>query len=89
MKSVFHFPSNFLHVSSCYTSLYFGTNSKIYETLIWRKYGMEDKGTTLIAWEKVCKHKYQGGLGILDVGTHNKAPMMKNLHKFFNKGDPP
>jgi hypothetical protein len=53
----------------------------------WRKYGMDDKGTALIASQKACKPKNQGGLGIVDVATHNKVLMMKNLHKFFNKAD--
>lgn len=52
---------------------------------MWRKYGMKDKGSALIAWGKFCKPKHQGGLGILDVATHNKALLMKNLHKFLNK----
>ena len=41
-----------------------------------RKFGMEDRGTTLIAWSKVCRPKKQGGLGILDISLHNKALLM-------------
>lgn len=48
---------------------------------------MEDRGTTLIAWNKVCRPKHQGGLGILNIDTHNKALLMKNLH--FNKENLP
>lgn len=33
--------------------------------------------------------KDHGGLGVLHVATHNKAPLIKNLHKFFNKLDLP
>lgn len=50
---------------------------------------MEDRGTALIAWKKVCRPKKQGGLGILDIATHNKALLMKNLHKFLNIADTP
>ena len=50
---------------------------------------MEDRGTALIAWSKVCRPKKQGGLGILDISIHNKALLMKNLLKFLNKEDIP
>lgn len=46
---------------------------------------MEDRGTALIAWSKVCKPKQHGGLGILDIVVHNRALLMKNLYKFLNK----
>ena len=50
---------------------------------------MEDKGTALIAWDKVCKSKDQGGLGVLDLIAQNKALLLKHLHKFFNCHDLP
>lgn len=50
----------------------------------WRKYGLEDKGSALIAWDKVCLPKDQGGLGVLDLATQNKCLLVKHLHKFFN-----
>ena len=50
---------------------------------------MMDTGPALIAWESVCKPKAQGGLGILDITVHNKALLMKFLHKFLNKVDTP
>ena len=45
---------------------------------------MEDKGTALIVGEKVSFDK-KGGLGFMDIETHNKALLIKFLHKFFNK----
>lgn len=48
-----------------------------------------ETGTTLIAWDKVCKPKKSGGLGVLDITTHNQALLMKFLHKFLNKEDIP
>ena len=50
---------------------------------------MEDRGTSLIAWTKVCQPKKYGGLEILDIAIHNKALLMKNIYKFLNKEDIP
>jgi hypothetical protein len=46
----------------------------------------EDKiqGKCLASWEMICRHKDQGGLGVLDLRTQNKALLLKNLHKFYN-----
>lgn len=55
----------------------------------WRKYGTQDRGSALISWEQVCKPKSHGGLGVLDLHTHNKSLLMKFLHKFLNKSDIP
>jgi hypothetical protein len=38
-------------------------------------------------WDMVCLPKSEGGLGVLNLGTHNDALILKNLHKFFNKED--
>ncbi|KAM3292613.1 hypothetical protein ACQJBY_036379 [Aegilops geniculata] len=56
---------------------------------LWRKFGTMDAGPALISWDSVCKPKDQGGLGILDISVHNKALLMKFLHKFLNKVDTP
>lgn len=63
--------------------------NKYVRNFFWRKYGMTDKGSALIAWSKVCKPKVQGGLGILDILTHNKALLMKNIYRFLNKEEIP
>lgn len=52
---------------------------------LWRNFGQQIAGPALIAWEKVCKAKNQGGLGILYAAIHNRALMMKNIHKFLNR----
>lgn len=37
----------------------------------------------------VCLPKSEGGLGVLNLETHNEALLLKNFHKFFNKADIP
>jgi hypothetical protein len=37
----------------------------------------------------VCTPKPHGGLGVIDIEKQNKALLLKNLHKFFNKSDIP
>lgn len=50
---------------------------------------MENRGNALVAWDKVFLPKDQGGLGVLDLATHNKCLVMKHFHKFLNKDDLP
>jgi mannosylglycoprotein endo-beta-mannosidase len=53
---------------------------------LWRKRNAEvqAKGSALISWNKVCKPKKQGGLGVLNLEIQNKALLLKILHKFYN-----
>lgn len=44
---------------------------------------------TLAAWDMVCKPKQKGRLGVINIETQNKALLLKNLHKFYNKVDLP
>jgi hypothetical protein len=37
----------------------------------------------------VCVPKEEGGLGVIDLEKQNKALLMKNLDKFYNKKDIP
>lgn len=50
---------------------------------------MEDHRPALVAWHTVCRPKDQGGLGVMDIFVQNKALLMKNLHKFYNRADIP
>jgi hypothetical protein len=43
----------------------------------------------MIAWTKICRPKDQGVLGVLQLDAQNKALMLKNLHKFYNRKDIP
>ena len=51
--------------------------------------GIDKKGKCLVKWEKVCKPKNAGGLGIKSLRVQNNALMMKNLYKFMNQEDIP
>jgi hypothetical protein len=42
-----------------------------------------------VAWKSVCKPKFQGELGVINLALQNKALLMKNLHKFYNRVDIP
>ena len=50
---------------------------------------MEGRGPALIAWDKVCMPKDQGGLGVLNIDIHNKCLLVKHLHKFLHKENLP
>jgi hypothetical protein len=58
---------------------------------LWRKKTgeVQSNGTALVSWDKICKPKNQGGLGVLNFSVQNNAPLIKNFHKFFNKMDIP
>jgi hypothetical protein len=58
---------------------------------LWRKNNsdVQAKGSALVAWKKICRPKAQGGLGVLDLNIQNKALLLKNLHKFYNRQDIP
>ena len=37
----------------------------------------------------MCRPKNQGGLGVIDIFVQNKALLLKNLHKFYNRHNIP
>src|SRR5438128_7801816 len=56
---------------------------------LWAK---EEDTTTphsLTAWSLVCRPKCYGGLGVLNLELHNKALLLKQLHKFYSKSNVP
>ena len=59
--------------------------NKYLRKFLWRKYGELVAGPAVIAYDKVCRPRKQGGLGILYVSLHNKALMMKIVQKFLNE----
>lgn len=40
-----------------------------------------------MAWKNACRSKEEGGLGIINLRTHNVALLLKYLHKFYSKAD--
>lgn len=56
---------------------------------LWRGSTINEKGSPKAAWGMICIPKDQGGMGVIDLEKQNKALIMKNLHKFFNRQDLP
>ena len=56
---------------------------------LWHGTDINRKGNCLANWKMVCKPKNAGGLGVLNLKTHNMALLLKHLHKFYNKHDIP
>jgi hypothetical protein len=58
---------------------------------LWRKKtdDVQARGSALVAWKKICRPKQQGGLGVLNLDLQNKALLLKNVHKLFNREDIP
>ena len=56
---------------------------------LWDNGDINRKGGCLVAWDKACLPKNQGGLGIIDLRAQNTALLLKYLHKFYNKMDVP
>ena len=56
---------------------------------LWHGSDINKHGGYLVAWNDVCRPKFQGGLGILNLRAQNKAMLLKQLHKFFNQDDIP
>jgi hypothetical protein len=54
---------------------------------LWRGADINAKGPPKVAWEMVCQPKEEGGLGVLNLQTHNEALLLKHFHKFYNKID--
>jgi hypothetical protein len=56
---------------------------------LWDKKDDGSSSNSLAAWSLVCRPKKQGGLGVLNLDLHNKALLIKQLHKFYMKEDIP
>lgn len=63
--------------------------NKYFRHCLWSGPDPEDHRPAMVAWIVVCRPKNQGGLGIKDINVQNKALLLKNLHKFFNRLDIP
>jgi hypothetical protein len=56
---------------------------------LWHGKDINKCGKCLVKWENVCLPKKSGGLGVLNLREYNKALMIMNLYKFYNKTDIP
>ena len=56
---------------------------------LWRGSDINARSAPKAAWELVRLPKKEGGLGVLNLETHNDALLLKNLHNFFNRQDIP
>lgn len=56
---------------------------------LWNKSEITGKCKALAAWDRVCRPKDRGGLGILNLTAFNEAQMVKFLYKFYNHMDTP
>jgi hypothetical protein len=50
---------------------------KTSRTFLWQGKDIHKSGKCLISWEKVCRPKEAGGLGVLNLHEQNKAPQIK------------
>jgi len=56
---------------------------------LWRGSDINGRSLPKAAWEMVTKPKSEGGLGVINIEIQNRALLMKNLDKFYNKKDNP
>lgn len=54
---------------------------------LWRASYLNAKQPPKAALPVVCLPKSEGGLGVINLSTHNEAMLLKFLHKFFSKAD--
>lgn len=62
---------------------------KYCKSCLWKGGDLTKKGGCLVAWTVACRPTEQGGLGIIDVRSHNTALLLKYLYKFYSKADLP
>ncbi|MDD0473408.1 hypothetical protein PFI47_10730, partial [Streptococcus pneumoniae] len=62
---------------------------KIRRHCLWNKTEDGEKCNSLVAWDKVCRPKKKGGLGVLNLKIQNDVPLLNFLDKFYNKADVP
>jgi hypothetical protein len=48
---------------------------------------VQARGDSLVSWNKICRPKDHGGLGVLNLKIQNKALLLKNLDKYYDNKD--
>lgn len=61
---------------------------KYHKHCLWRGSDVNNRKPPKAAWPLVCIPK-EGGLGVLNIHTHNECLLLKHLHKFYNRLDIP
>jgi hypothetical protein len=56
---------------------------------LWRGNDLNAKQPAKAAWSSVCLPRNEGGLGVINLETHNNSLLLKFLNKFFTKADIP
>jgi hypothetical protein len=56
---------------------------------MWRNSDSNAKSKPLVAWRKCTRPKRKGGLGIINLRSHNIVLLLKFLDKFYNKHNNP
>lgn len=56
---------------------------------LWRGSDLNAKQPPKATWPVVCLPKVEGGLGVINIETHNDSMLLKFLHKFFSRADIP
>ena len=57
--------------------------------IFWSGKDLEKKNPPLTARDMICRPKNKGGIGILNIVTHNTCLLIKMIHKFINHMDIP
>jgi hypothetical protein len=60
---------------------------RICRKFLWFSGNTVRKRPSLISWDKVCKSKYQGGLGVLDRNRMHISLLSKWLYRFYDKNE--
>lgn len=63
---------------------------KLRRKCLWtKKMEQGEKCNSLVAWDRICRPKESGGLGIINLKIQSDALLLKYLHKFYNQHDLP
>ena len=54
---------------------------------LWRGSEVNSNKKSLAAWDKICKPKNKGGIGVINLSIQNQALLLKYLDKFYNRRD--
>ena len=77
---------------SCSLKLPKGVIKQLYKyrkNCLWRGSDLTARQSPKAAWPMVSLPKNKGGLGVLNLATHNDSLLIKFLNKFFSKDDIP